>query len=133
MKKKIKNNEYKVMITLGILLVFSGIIAEMFLELQKMISIILINIGTILLIIAVINKNKYGAGIRADERDIKISSRAVSYSWFYTFILINALFWIDYFNPKLLTVSQTIGIIFFFMIFSTAIIKQYFKNKGDVD
>lgn len=131
-----KNNifkEYYLMISIGFILLLIGILFQTFLDMNNFYSIVLLNIGAIMIVLAILYKNKYGAGIRADERDRRIGSAGVSYSWFFTFILVNVLYWIDHFLPGALTVQQVIGILMVFMIFTTIGFKEYFKRKGDIE
>lgn len=72
----------------------------------------------------------YRESPRTDERTRKLSAFAATYSWFITFVLVNILFLLDYFGRLTITVSQTLGFIFFVMLVTMFCINVYFKRKG---
>ncbi|MHA1873276.1 MAG: hypothetical protein ACTSVB_04095 [Candidatus Heimdallarchaeaceae archaeon] len=130
--KKIKK-EYTTSIIAGIVLVFLGIFFQISNLAKGIIPLIFMNAGTIMIVIAVLAHNKYGAGITQDERTRAIGARALSYSWLFTFVLINVLFWIDYTKIIELNTSHVLGIIFFTMILSASIIQSLLKKRGVIN
>ncbi len=68
-----------------------------------------------------------------DERTRKLSAFAATYSWFITFMLVNILFLLDYFGRLTITVSQTLGVIFFIMLVTMFGMSAYLKQKGYVE
>jgi hypothetical protein len=67
-----------------------------------------------------------------DERTKKLSMIGLSYSWLSTIVLLSLVFWIDYFTIIKFNISQLIGVISFWMIFSAIILQTIFKKRGDI-
>lgn len=130
--KKIKK-QYTMTIIAGILLVFLGIFYQISSLAKGMIPLIFMNAGTILIVIAVLAHNRYGAGITQDERTRTLGARALSYSWLLTFFLVNVLFWIDYTKVLTLSASHILGILLFTMTLSAAIIQSFLKKRGIIN
>lgn len=130
--KKIKK-EYKVTIIAGMLLVFLGIFFQVSRLAQGIIPLVFMNSGTILVVIAVISHNRYGAGITQDERTRNIGARALAYSWLLTFVLVNILFWIDYTDVFEISASGVLGILLFTMVLSSSITQSILKRRGSFD
>ena len=130
--KKTKK-EYMITIIAGIILVFLGIFFQVSSLAEGIIPLIFMNAGTIMIVIAVLAHNKYGAGITQDERTRAISSRALSYSWLLTFIVVNILFWINYTKVLSLSTNHTLGILLFIMTLSAGITQSLFKKRGIIN
>jgi hypothetical protein len=84
------------------------------------------------LIITSLMRKKNPERYQKDERVSKISSYASTWSWFFTFMLVAILFWIDYLKIFELSSTSVIGMIFAFMGGSVILFKWYFMRKGDV-
>ena len=67
-----------------------------------------------------------------DERISKLSAYASTWSWFFTFMLVAVLFWVDYLKLIEMDATMVIGIIFAFMAGSVMIFKWHFMRKGDI-
>lgn len=130
--KNIKK-QYMTTIIAGIILVFLGIFFQISGLASGIIPLVFMNAGTILIVIAVISHNRYGAGITQDERTRAIGARALSYSWLLTFVLVNILFWIDYTKVLKLSGSHILGIILFTMTLSGGIIQSFLKRRGVIN
>lgn len=65
-----------------------------------------------------------------DEMSIAIGRKALSFSWFYTYILIAILVLLVNFEIVQLTALEVLGIIFFFMLGSQLTIRLVFARKG---
>ncbi|MEA3343993.1 MAG: hypothetical protein U9Q92_07580 [archaeon] len=130
MKEK---RQYVVTVIAGLLLISLGIFCQLTGLANEIISLIFINAGTIMAVIGVIHYNKFGAGLTQDERTRKLGSRALSYSWLITFVMLNIIFWIDYLNIIKITLSQGLGIILFTMVLSAGILQWILKRKGIVN
>jgi len=126
-------SKYKNRLTLGFLVMLFGIFLEYMFEIDKIITIVLINSGAILVIYNLYYHIKYREVPSKDERIRKIANAGLAYSWVITFLIITAIFWIDYFNWFEITVQQVVGIIYFGMIISALIFQTYFKRMGDVE
>lgn len=68
-----------------------------------------------------------------DERDIKLNRASLSYSWFFTYLIVAVLVLVDYFKLIFFTAQQVLGIVFFSMIMIQLISKMYLYKKGDVN
>jgi len=126
-----RGKKFGLYIVAGVLLTLLGLFYELMMDLNEIITIIFISVGAVLIIGSVLRYTRYGE-VNTDERTRKLGSAAISFSWFLTFVLVNILFWIDYFEILKLSVGQVIGIIVFFMIFSGAILKSLYRKKGDI-
>jgi len=126
-------SKYKNRLTLGFLIMLFGIFLEYLFEIDKMITIVLINSGAILVIYNLYYHIKYREVPSKDERIRKIANAGLAYSWVMTFLIITAIFWIDYFKLLEITVQHVVGIIYFGMIISALIFQMYFKKMGDVE
>ena len=130
--KEIKR-QYITSIISGMILVFLGIFFQTSKLATGLIPLIFMNAGTILIVIAVIAHNKYGAGISQDERTRAIGSRAISHSWLITFVLINILFWLNYTKIIVFSANNILGIILFTMIISAGVIQAILKRRGVIN
>lgn len=75
-------------------------------------------------------RNKEGE-ISSDERVIKISNKAASYSWWLAYLTIAVLMWIDYTKLVELSVFAFGSIVFMVMLLSHAGIRKYLLSRGD--
>ncbi|RLG33123.1 hypothetical protein DRN98_04335 [Methanosarcinales archaeon] len=94
---------------------------------------IAITVGIILVASILIRLIKYRDLPEKDERTVKISNAALSYSWFLTLIFISVLFWVDYLDVVEMTVAEVIGAIYFVMIALALLFVRYFSWKSDVE
>lgn len=125
--------EYTMTIIAGIILVFLGIFFQISDLAKGVIPLVFMNTGTIIIVIAVLAHNKYGAGITQDERTRALGARALSYSWLLTFVLVNVLFWIDYTKVLTLSASHILGILLFIMTLSAGIMESFLKKRGIIN
>ena len=125
-----KKTNYTTLMVTGLLLMALGFIYQALNLAGNLISLIFINAGIIILVIATFRYNKLGAGIAQDEMTRQISSRSLSYSWLLTFVTLNVIFWLDYSGIISLEVQHLLGLLIFLMIFSSALFKKIiFKYK----
>ncbi len=126
-----KRKQIMLTIVSGILLVLLGIFFRLATDYGDVVILTIINTGTIMIIIGAIGLNK--KGISHDERTKKLSARAISHSWFITFIMLNILFWIDQLEILKLTLNQGIAILMPVMLMSAALLQWLYKRKGDIE
>jgi hypothetical protein len=125
-----KKTNYTTLMVTGLLLMALGFIYQALNLAGNLISLIFINAGIIILVIATFRYNKLGAGIAQDEMTRQVSSRSLSYSWLLTFATLNVIFWLDYSGIISLEVQHLLGLLIFLMIFSSALFKKIiFKYK----
>jgi len=127
------DSRYKNRLKLGFLIMLVGIFLEYMFEIDSLISAVLINAGVILIIYNLYLHIKYKETPSKDERIRKIANAGLAYSWIFTFLVMNLIFWVDYFNWFEITVAQVIGVIYFVMLISALLLQQYFKRQGDVE
>ncbi len=124
-----KEKQYTVAIISGMLLILLGSFYYFSGMGSNLISLLFINLGIILVVVKTVQLNKFGAGVKQDERTRKISTRGISYSWLTTFVFLNILFWVDVFKVINLELSQGISLMMFVMIVSAVAFKAFLKNK----
>jgi hypothetical protein len=125
--------KYLYTIVLGLTIMVAGMFSIAFLEVNKSISISLINIGLIIFVVTVFRLFKKGDLPDKDERTKKLAAYGITYSWLVTLVLLTVLFWAEYFKLIDLTVGGLFGTILFFMIISANVFRWYFMQKGDVE
>lgn len=125
--------KYRYKLILGIALMLAGMMSVVFLEVDVLIPIFLINTGLIVFVATVFRLVRRGDIPDRDERTKKLAAHGIAYSWLSTLVLITVLVWIDYFRLAELTVSGVLGILLFFMIISANVFRWYFMQKGDVE
>lgn len=127
MKEK---KQYAITIIAGLLLISFGISCQLAGFANEIISLIFANAGVIMVVVGVMRFNRHGGGLTKDERTRELGARALSYSWLITFVMLNVIFWIDYFKIIELTLSHGLGILLFIMVLSAGILQWIFKRKG---
>jgi drug/metabolite transporter (DMT)-like permease len=121
----------KIMMGLGIVLCIGAVALLTTLETIDIVIILALFVaGATSLITGFSKYLGYRKSSRTDERIRKLSAFATTYSWFITFVLVNILFLLDYFDRLTITVSQTLGLIFFVMLLTMVGMNMYFKRKG---
>ena len=126
-------NKYRNRILAGTLILLAGIFVQIFMELDQIITITLVTMGTVLILFGIVYALKYGEGPVQDEWSKKIGSISLSYSWVITFFVLAGIFWVNYFEIISLDVNAVIGIIFFVMIITANLFQFYFRRKGDIE
>ncbi len=87
-------------------------------------------VGLSLLFTSLYKHFKYGEGVEQDERTKKITSRALTGSWFATLIVLVALMLADRLNAGI-SVQGVLSIVFFFMVFTFSAFSWYYNKKSD--
>jgi hypothetical protein len=125
-----KRRKYILLMISGVILIVLGFLYQA-LELSgNVISLLFINAGIVMMVVAVLKYNKLGAGVDQDEMTRKMSSRGLSYSWLLTFVTINVLFWMDYVEVVRLSVPTVLGIVMFVMVISASVCKKWLFRTG---
>lgn len=70
---------------------------------------------------------------KKDERTLKLSSYAGTWSWYVSLLVITALFWTNYLGLLEWTVNDVLSVMFFTMIATIIGFRFYFMRKGDVE
>lgn len=116
--------QYLLSIIAGLLLVTLGFTYQILDIASELISFLFMNMGIIVIVVAVLKYNKLGAGVTQDEMTRTVSARSLSYSWLLTFVTANILFWIDYLAIFPVTTQHILGILIFGMPISVAVFKK---------
>ena len=127
-----KAKKFSLYLIAGTILVLLGLFYEIMMDPNEILTIIFVTGGSVIILTSVLKYSTYGE-VSHDERTRRLGSAALSVSWLITFILVNVLFWIDYFELLDLTVAQNMGIILFFMVLSGAILQWLYRKKGDIN
>ncbi|OYT42299.1 MAG: hypothetical protein B6U86_00565 [Candidatus Altiarchaeales archaeon ex4484_43] len=121
----------KIMMGLGLVLCICAVALLMISETIDIVIILALFVAGVIGLITGFSKYLgYREGPRTDERTRKLSAFATTHSWFITFVLVNILFLLDYFDRLKITVSQILGLIFFVMLLTMVGMNVYFKRKG---
>ena len=88
-------------------------------------------IGLAIWVIIIYNARKRKEEIASDERVIKISNRAMAYSWWLAYMTIALMLWFDYTGLVELSVVSFGTIVFIVMLVSQALIKKYLLTRGE--
>lgn len=75
---------------------------------------------------------KKGQKVIRDERVDRVAQKASAWSWWYSYILIAILFWVQYLNLYPLTVDIVLAVMFYFMIFSYVLSQWYINRQPNV-
>ena len=127
------NKKHKYALALGILMLLGTILlSTLWNELDPMTVTIAITVGIVLIASGMVRFIKYRDLPEKDERTIKISNTALSYSWLAALIFISILFWADYLDMFKMTVAQALGAVYFVMIAVALAFIGYFNRRGDV-
>ena len=70
---------------------------------------------------------------KKDERIVKLSSYAGTWSWYVSLLAVTALFWTNYLGILNWNASDVISAIFFVMVSSILAFRFYFMKRGDVE
>ncbi len=124
-----KEKKYTISVISGVLLLLFGSFYYFSGMASNLISLLFVNLGIILIVLTTLQFNKFGAGVKQDERTRKISTRGISYSWLTTFVFLNILFWVDVLKIINLELSQGISFVMFVMIVSAVAFKAFLKDK----
>ena len=109
------DRKYRYGLALGILILLSTILsAVLWDKLDPAIVTIAITVGIVLIVSILIRLIKYRDLPEKDERTVKLSNAALSYSWLATLIFISVLFWVDYLDVVEMTVVCVIYIFSFY-------------------
>lgn len=125
---------YRSGITIGMLILLSGILLEILTSIDDSITIFLTNAG-IIVMLGSYYKLHYRESTMSiqDEWTRKVGRTGLAYSWIVTFMVMIGLFWINHFGWFQMSVNEVLGIIFFTMIISANLFQFYFKRRGDVE
>lgn len=126
--KKSKTIRFSILTTLAVVSIISGLVLSFISPSSTATSFVSFGVALFVITLLMILRSK--RGIKPDERDIKISQVASTYSWFYTYLIVAILILINHFKLLTLTVEQVLGIVFFAMISIQLGFRYYFNKRG---
>lgn len=124
-----RKKKYVVSIIAGLFLIVLGFLYQIFNIAGNVISLIFINAGIIVMVVAVMKYNKLGAGVVQDEMTRTVSAQSLAHSWIVTFVVMNMLFWIDYLQLVHMSSQVIFSILIFTMLISATLFKQLLYRK----
>ena len=89
----------------------------------------MVNAGTIMIIIGAVAYHK--KELRSDERTKKMGAKALSVSWFITFIAINILFWVDELKLIEMSAKAVLSLLLPLMLLTGAGFQWWMRRQGD--
>lgn len=129
MKQK---NKISIVIAVGFLAVGTAISA-LKIDVYSPILSGIFAVGLSLLFTTIYKHFKFGEGVEKDERTKRIMCRAMTGSWFATFILIAVMMLADDFGALKMNVQEVLIIVFFGMIIVFGAFRWYFGRMGDAE
>jgi hypothetical protein len=127
----IQRNLYR--ISIGSLMIVSGIISAVFTPSGFIFSTILITAGCAFLAVGVVRHRQYGEGPESDERSKKIGAYGLSYAWLTGILFISALFWLDFMGILRMGTQGALGLSVMVLAISAVLYQMYLFRKGDVE
>ena len=93
---------------------------------------LMISAGFVMVLLAAFRLHQPESVYQQDERTNKIGAYGLSYSWFLTFLVLFAIFWINYLHLLALDVETvTVGLILLMGV-SAKLFQWHLFRKGDV-
>ena len=115
-------------IVTGVVLILFALIFQKYTENTTFI-LSMVNAGTIMIIIGAVAYHK--KELRSDERTKKMGAKALSVSWFITFIAINILFWVDELKLIEMSAKAVLSLLLPLMLLTGAGFQWWMRRQGD--
>ena len=93
---------------------------------------VMLSAGASMFVVGMIRYKRYGDGIEKDERTMKIAYTALAASFQITLMIIAGLWWVDYFNPIQISISQLLGALILIMVLLNIIFRFYYSKKENL-
>ena len=124
-----------IMFTAGIFLLIVGLIGMILTPVSQagQFAGAFISAGTVLIIIAGLRLYRGEKTYQQDERTKKIGAYGLSWSWFFTFITLFVVFWINYLGLAFFDVGTLAVFLILLMGISAKAFQWWFFRKGDVE
>lgn len=121
--------EYSLALKFGLIVVMLGLLIFQRPDAQS-ISISISIVMTMLLVtfFRLKNPEKY----KVDERMMKLSGYATSWSWMITLVVVTLLYWNNYIGMFEISSGAVITTVFLVMVISIVALRAYFLRKGDI-
>jgi len=120
-------------ITIGAVMIASGILSILLNAGEGIISAMLLAAGFAFLITGIPRHFRYGGEPESDERSKKIGAYGLSYAWLTGLFFMFGLFWLDYLNVLRLSTQNALALSVVVLTLSAVIYQTYLFRKGDVE
>ncbi len=126
------NNKYKYLINniTALILIIFGFFYYLSSLANSFLSLFFVSLGFFILIFNILKLNNFSAGIEQDERTKKISQISLSYSWLFSFVVLNFIFFLNYFELISFDFNALFSVMILSMIVSSIFFRLFFKNKN---
>jgi hypothetical protein len=126
------NNKYKYLINniTALILIIFGFFYYLSSLANSFLSLFFVSLGFFILIFNILKLNNFSAGIEQDERTKKISQISLSYSWLFSFVVLNFIFFLNYFELISFDFNALFSVMILSMIVSVLFSRMVFRNKN---
>ncbi|HQM24686.1 MAG TPA: hypothetical protein PK476_02110 [Candidatus Pacearchaeota archaeon] len=93
---------------------------------------VMMTAGASMFMVSIIRHKRYGSGPEKDERTIKIAYTALAASFQALLMIIAGLWWVDYFDPIQLSISNLLATLIFIMVFLNIVFRVYYSKKDNL-
>ncbi len=119
-------------IVFGMIFFLNSIVLRLSSTINESVFTIMMTAGASMFVAGLIRYKKYGDGIEKDERTMKISYTALAASFQVLLMIIAGLWWVDYFNPIQLSISNLLATLIFIMVFLNIVFRVYYSKKDNL-
>jgi hypothetical protein len=123
------DNRKKLRLFIGLLLIIGGIGFGIFQKNTQLDSLILINVGIVVLVITLIRYLRYGKNIETDELSKKISYISLAASYQLILYLIILAWWLVYWQIINIQLKDLLAVFMFLMLFLPYLLKWIYSHK----
>ncbi len=119
-------------IVFGMIFFLNSIVLRLSSTINESVFTIMMTAGASMFVAGLIRYKKYGDGIEKDERTMKISYTALAASFQVLLMIIAGLWWVDYFNPIQLSISNLLATLIFITVFLNIVFRVYYSKKDNL-
>jgi|GEM_PF-2044907 len=119
-------------IVFGMIFFLNSIVLRLSSTINESVFTIMMTAGASMFVAGLIRYKKYGDGIEKDERTMKISYTALAASFQVLLMIIAGLWWVDYFDPIQISISNLLAILIFIMVFLNIVFRVYYSKKDNL-
>lgn len=120
-------------ISIGTLMLVSGLISSVFAPVGSIFSTILIAGGCAFLAVGILRHRQFKDGPESDERSKKIGAYGLSYAWLTGIIFISLLYWLDIMGILRLGTQVVLALSLMVLAVSAVLYQIYLFQRGDVE
>lgn len=120
-------------ISIGTLMLVSGLISSVFAPVGSIFSTILIAGGCAFLAVGILRHRQFKDGPESDERSKKIGAYGLSYAWLTGIIFISLLYWLDIMGILRLGTQVVLALSLMVLAVSAVLYQIYLFQRGDIE